>query len=330
MKLHPIFQSHMVLPANKPIRIYGEGQGTVTVRFAGQEKTAVFDTDTWTMHFDPMAHGGPYTLEATLSGETVLLDDIYVGKVILFSGQSNMAFQMCESNTPEERYRSNDKLRIYQANTDGSVSGWSVCQKEDVATISALAYLVSDEITEQKNIAVGAIICCQGASVIESWVPEKSFDPLGISIPIEDNIRDHDPSYHAWNMDGRLYHNALSNVIPYPLSAVVWYQGESDASDSEGPVYLEELCTLIDIWRKDFCDENLFFAIVQIADFDAEMAKDWGTIGWKLVQKAQAEAANKRSFVKTVISADICETDNIHPPTKDKLAKRIVKALENI
>ena len=320
----------MVLPANKPVRIYGEGKGTAAVKFAGQEKTVFSDTDTWTIPLEPMTYGGPYTMEVSLNGETVLLHDIYVGEVILFSGQSNMQFQMQESNTPEERYRANDKLRIYQSNTDGSVSGWSVCKKEDVASISALAYLVSDEITERKNIAVGAIICCQGASVIESWVPEKAFESLGISIPIEDNIRDHDPSYHAWNIDGTLYHTALSNAIPYPLSAVVWYQGESDASDAKGPVYLEELCTLIDIWRKDFCDEDLFFAVVQIADFDAEMAKDWGFKGWKLVQKAQAEVVKKRPFVKTVISADICETDNIHPPTKDKLAKRIVEALENI
>ncbi len=328
MKLHPIFQSHMVFPANKPIRIYGEGQGTATVKFAGQKKSAVFDNDSWTIHLDPMEYGGPYTLEATLNDETILLNGIYVGEVILFSGQSNMQFRMNESNTPEERYRSNDKLRIYQANADGSVNGWTICQKDDVGMLSALAYLVSDEITRQKNIAVGAVICCQGASVIESWVPENTFEPLGIAIPLEDNIRDHDPSYRAWNGEGTLYHTALSRVIPYPLSAVVWYQGESDTSDKEGLVYLEELCTLIDIWRKDFCDESLFFAVIQIADFDTGLMKDWGTEGWKLVQKAQIDVREKRPYVETVISADVCEADDIHPKTKDKLAKRIVETLK--
>jgi hypothetical protein len=31
--------------------------------------------------------------------------------------------------------------------------------------------------------------------------------------------------------------------------------------------------------------------------------------------------------VVTVISRDICETDNIHPPTKDKLAKRLAETI---
>lgn len=37
-----------------------------------------------------------------------------------------------------------------------------------------------------------------------------------------------------------------------------------------------------------------------------------------------------REGVKTVISADVCETDDIHPPTKHLLADRIVSALDEV
>ena len=77
---------------------------------------------------------------------------------------------------------------------------------------------------------------------------------------------------------------------------------------------------MIDVWRKDFRDEALLFIIVQIANTYHKM-----TEGWKLVQKAQKEVELKRPFVKTVVSADVCETDNIHPKTKDKLANRIAE-----
>ena len=34
MKLAPIFNHHMVFAANKPILIWGQGKGEITVRFA--------------------------------------------------------------------------------------------------------------------------------------------------------------------------------------------------------------------------------------------------------------------------------------------------------
>ena len=80
---------------------------------------------------------------------------------------------------------------------------------------------------------------------------------------------------------------------------------------------------MIDVWRKDFRDEALLFIIVQIANTYHKM-----TEGWKLVQKAQKEVELKRPFVKTVVSGDVCETNNIHPKTKDKLAKRIAEAIK--
>ena len=106
---------------------------------------------------------------------------------------------------------------------------------------------------------------------------------------------------------------------------MVWYQGESDASVAEGLVYCDELCTLIDVWRKDFGDDELPFIVVQIADTLERM-----TEGWKLVQRAQEEVVTRRENVKMVESRDVCETDDIHPKTKHKLAKRIAQALINI
>ena len=39
MKLAPIFNHHMVFAANKPIVIWGQGKGDITVRFAEFEQT---------------------------------------------------------------------------------------------------------------------------------------------------------------------------------------------------------------------------------------------------------------------------------------------------
>lgn len=81
------------------------------------------------------------------------------------------------------------------------------------------------------------------------------------------------------------------------------------------------LSYLIHSWRAAFCDENLPFAVVQIADFDGRN-NDY----WHRIQKVQAEIEYKEENVKTVISRDICESDDIHPKKKYELAMRIADA----
>lgn len=325
MILDKIFTSHMVFPANKPFDVYGEGKGKVTVKFNNVTKELKSNDEKWYIEFPPMTYGGPYTMEIDMAGEKTTLDDIYVGEVYLFAGQSNMQFSLCDSNTPKELYEDNDKIRIFSLpkHSTKSISyddGWTYSTKENVADMSAIAYLVSRQIQKEKNIAVGVIVTAQGASTIESWVPDKSFNFIG-----EDaKFIDHRVSDYYWNKDGYLYENAFSLVKPFTVNAAIWYQGESDASEAEGKFYAEELATLIDTWRRDLLDEKLPFVVVQIADNEERIAMGEG---WRLIQKAQLDIQNMRNNVKTVISKDICETDDIHPKTKDKLSVRIADTL---
>ena len=325
MKLDRIFTSYMVFAAEKPIRVYGTGEGTVTVRFAGQSVTATSEGKNWLVELEPMNYGGPYDLMVEFSDRTETLENVFVGEVYLFAGQSNMQFKMWESTTKEGE--DNDKIRIFYPDriekTDKFTpkDGWLVCKKEMTPEISAIAYHTATELT-QKGIAVGVVNCYQGASVIESWSPKGAFDKIS-DLTLEQKHGDHgDPEYAAWQGEGTLYEYAFLQIVPFAFSGVIWYQGESDASPVEGEVYLEELTEMIKIWRHDLKDDNLPFVIVQLADYI------WGDkVGWKLVQEAQLKAEKTISNTKTVISKDVCETDNIHPPTKDKLAKRIAEAL---
>lgn len=332
MKLDSIFSSHMVFAANKPIRIYGEGTGNIKVNFAGKEIEAVACDNRWEVQFEPMNYGGPYKLCVSCDDEVVVFDDIYIGEVYLCAGQSNIELKMKGTNTPDEFYKSNNMLRYFSVDkltTNDFFSardGWVMCEKETAGEWSAIGYLSGSEICDKKGIAVGTINCNQGASVIESWVPDGTFEKIGINIPIDKKGEEHE--FCRWNKDGALYDAQLLQVVPFSLSGVIWYQGESDVFPDEGKVYLDELCEMIKVWRKAFKDDKLPFVVVQIADYPPLWEKNPPTeIGWKLVQSAQEEVSKVMPFVKTVVSKDVCETDNIHPPTKTKLAQRIAKAL---
>lgn len=329
MKLDSIFCSSMVFAANKPIRIYGKGQGQARISFASHQKTVISCHDTWVVEFPAMEYGGPYQLEINFDNEDVIFDDIYVGEVYLFAGQSNMQFKLHESTTALDSYETNDKLRLFCTDRleEGEYykpsDGWVKSDKKQVGNWSAIAYLVGNEISKTRDIAVGVIACYQGASVIESWVPKNLFKESGIQVSDDKKHYDHfAKEFSAWNEDGKLYSCALSQTIPFALSSVIWYQGESDTSLEESFVYAEELCAMIRVWRKDFRNEDLPFVIIQIADYDQRDDE-----AWRRVQKAQLEVQTMLPNVKTVISLDVCESDDIHPKTKGKIASRVVKEL---
>lgn len=332
MKFNDIFSSNMVFAANKPIRVYGKGTGKGVVTFAGQSKEVVSKNDAWSVEFEPMGYGGPYTMQLVSEHDNIKFDDIYIGEVFLMAGQSNMQFKMCDSSTMKIKYEDEDRIRLFSTQNveDSDVfkpwDGWKKCVSNEIDNWSALGYLTAIEYLKLKDVHIGIITCYQGASIIESWVPECAFEKMGLGLTLLDkhpNIRKSE--YSAWNYDGKLYNYTLSQVIPFELTGVVWYQGESDSVPIESKIYKEELRELIRIWRNDFNDENLPFVIVQLADYDLRNNEDWHN-----VQKAQYEIQFEINNAKTVISSDISETNDIHPPTKDKLAIRIADALNKL
>ena len=90
MKLNQIFTSHMVFASGLPIRIYGTGAGEAEIVFAGETRRVISHENEWLVELPPMAYGVPYELVFASAGETVVLEDIYVGEVYVFARQSNM------------------------------------------------------------------------------------------------------------------------------------------------------------------------------------------------------------------------------------------------
>ncbi len=327
MKLASIFTDNMVFPAKKPIRIFGKGKGLSSIEFSGMKKEVRSDAEEWCVTLPEMEYGGPYTLKFSSDGEEKILTNIYIGEVYLFAGQSNMAFRLSDTTTPKEEYEEIEQLRLLEVGHGCCGDGWRTSEKGNFENFSALGYLVGSAVSKKFGIAVGIIQCTQGASVIESWLPEGSLEKIGISIPTEDKHADHtNKEYSSWNKDALLYNRKLKEVIPYTLSGVVWYQGESDASEAEGAVYEMELSELIRIWREKFLDGSLPFTVVQLADTHVRMAQG---PGWKLIQEAQAAISNSVPKVYTAISKDLCETDDIHPKTKKILAERIASIISD-
>lgn len=329
MKLNQLFQNHIVFDAGNPIRVFGTGKGTVTVNFHGQTRTQTVTADKWLVELPAETYGGPYEMEIDLDGERVTLTDVYVGEVYLLAGQSNMEFKLINSATPSDFCVHDDRLRCFMAKrpedgeADQTVVGWEVCDPETAGMWSALGYHFAREIAERKNVAVGLVTCYQGASVIQSWLPEEIAGEERFFVPPEDLYRDHfHERFRMWNPPAFLYHFSFEPLIPFAFHAVLWYQGESNASEAESRLYGEMLEAMICRWRADLMQPDLPFAVVQIANY-----RNRNHDAWHRIQRAQAEIADRLPCVVSVASWDVCEDDDIHPKTKHLLARRLADAL---
>jgi len=316
--LNPIFTSHMVLQANKPIRIFGTGEGEIRVRFLGEERTTVADGDKWLVELSPRTYGGPYTLSITLDGEERVLEDVWLGDVYLLGGQSNMQMKLNETNFPPEQYAGNEHVRAFSPTDACAADGWVVLTRENAGELSAIGYHVAQSLAHPDR-KIGLLSCNRGASVIQSWMSPTVVGD--VRFQVENKSYAH--TKYSQNKESYLYETVASRLMPYSMAAALWYQGEANASEGEAPIYLLMLETLIASWRQEFQDETLPFVVVQLADF-VERDTPW----WRMIQREQLRAAEVIPYVQSVVCRDVCENDNIHPPTKHILAARIAELLQ--
>ena len=322
--LNPIFCDNMIMQANKPIRIFGIGDGIACVEFMGKRKTVISKEESWVIELDSVDYGGPYEIKVLLSNECVILKNVYFGDVYLLGGQSNMQFKLWESSEPKENYRGNKNVRLFTVDRmeEGehfkTSDGWVELTEDTAPNFSAIGYYVAQELARDDR-KIGLIACYQGASVIQSWMSKEY--ALVPEFKIENRFADH-VWFPVWNDDGVLYENMLSKIIPYSMASVLWYQGESNASVDEANIYLDFLRALITNWRRDFKDDTLEFIIIQLADH-----LDRAGYAWSKIQEQQLLAQDVIPYVKTVICRDVCDNIDIHPKEKDILSKRIAVLL---
>ncbi len=324
LTLNSIFCSNMIMQANMPVRIFGNGCGEVKITLNGITKSCEAQ-GTWLIEFDAISYGGPYDIIVALDGIYSTLKNVYFGDVYLLGGQSNMQFKLWESSEPSENYKGNSNVRLFTVDRmEGgehfcSRDGWVELSKESAPYFSAIGYYVGQGLASDKR-KIGLIACYQGASVIQSWMPRDV--ALVPEFYIENRFADHE-WFPIWNDDGVLYDNMIRKILPFCLSGVLWYQGESNASVSEADIYLDMLSALIGAWRRDFKNDGLKFVIIQLADH-----LDRKGYAWEKIQAEQVRASKVIPNTYTVICRDVCDNIDIHPKEKDILSQRIIDILK--
>jgi sialate O-acetylesterase len=122
-----------------------------------------------------------------------------------------------------------------------------------------------------------------------------------------------------------LYNAMIHPLTPYTIQGAIWYQGESNASKIQAPLYRRLFETMIHDWRRSWGQGEFPFLFVQLANF----AKAGSPSDWVLVQEAQLQTLGLRRTGMAVIN-DIGEADDIHPKNKQDVAERLALAARHI
>jgi len=114
----------------------------------------------------------------------------------------------------------------------------------------------------------------------------------------------------------QLHNGMIAPVAPFGIRGLLWYQGESDTERHRD--YARRLIALIRDLRHAFARGSLPFLCVELAGYR-------GGPQWPLLREAQQQAASEPNTV-LVTARDIGDPDNIHPPNKQEVARRLALA----
>lgn len=194
--LPSVIGDHMVLQRDAPARIWGwaDAGEQVTVTFAGQTKQQQADAQGhWSVMLDAMpasAEGRALVVEGT---NRIEVADVLVGEVWVASGQSNMEWNVNNSDNPEEeRANANHPgLRMWTARR--TVAGepqrdvpgqWKVCTPQNVGAFSAVGYYFARELYTRLDIPVGILHTSWGGTPSEAWTSREKLEAVEAAGPI--------------------------------------------------------------------------------------------------------------------------------------------------
>jgi sialate O-acetylesterase len=236
--LPSFFSDHMVLQRQMKIPVWGTADPgeSVTVTLNDQKSDAVADANgVWKTTLPAMEAGGPYTM--TVAGsDTTTINDVLIGEVWLFAGQSNMEWgtgyvinhdqEIPAANFPQIRLCQVPHTVKDQPATDVPTS-WAPCTPESVFKFSAVAYFTGRDLYKKLNVPIGLIQVTWSGTDIEGWMPHEAL----LSDP------DFKPQQDRWDQVLKAYPQAKADFdAKLPDLTKAWQDATARAKAANKPL----------------------------------------------------------------------------------------------
>jgi sialate O-acetylesterase len=125
---------------------------------------------------------------------------------------------------------------------------------------------------------------------------------------------------------GLQYNGMIAPIGAYGVKGAIWYQGESNLYFAQN--YQRTLSAMMADWRKQF-GAAMPFLIVQIPDYGPTPTQPGESL-WSDVREAQRKTAEADRNAALVVSFDIGDPKNLHPPNKQEIGRRLAIAARHL
>jgi sialate O-acetylesterase len=158
---------------------------------------------------------------------------------------------------------------------------------------AGLGVAFGKELYKYNIVPVGLIVCPLGGTSMEEWDPGKLVSG-GAS----------------------LYGALIRRVkkVGGKVKALLWYQGESDASEQSAPFFKKKFSTFIKALRKDLQEPQLPILYVQLASAIGEWIPE-ACPQWNFIQNEQLLIENDHTNIAMAAAIDSTFADSIHIDT---------------
>lgn len=180
--LPALISDNMVIQRDTPVHIWGTASigEKVTVSLLNQTKSAITDDQgKWQLWLDPVSTKA--STKMTVSGANhITINNILVGEVWFAAGQSNMEWDVSQSDNADEEIakasypelRVFDAVRSFSDTAKDEIQGkWVICSPETIKNITAVGYFFARDVHKQLRVPIGLIEASWGATRCEAWTP---------------------------------------------------------------------------------------------------------------------------------------------------------------
>jgi sialate O-acetylesterase len=245
------------------------------------------------------------------------------------------------------------KRAVADQPADDVAGTWQVCSPSSVKGFSAVEYFFGRHLQQNLHVPMGLIESDWGGTPAQSWTSKPALDSDPSLKYIQDEWdrvlanypaakQRYDAVLEKWNKDAAdaraqgktppnrpaapagpghqntpagLFNGMIAPLTSYAIRGVIWYQGESNASESHAWRYRRLFGAMIQDWRNHWGEGDFPFYFVQLANYKSN-------IYWPVLRESQSETLRLNNTGMAVI-IDIGESRDIHPKNKQDVGLRL-------
>lgn len=294
--------------------------------------------------------GKPFTV-LTSDNQRITFQNVLVGDIWIAAGQSNMDFPVKTSTECKEvQQQANDPCfrflqyqfqmptssaqwsleQIEQAQSDKAFQGaWKSVTSENCGTMSSIAVQFGQMLRKHaEDLPIGIIQIAVGGAPTEAFISEESLGvmkhrnlyPVWCLQRMNRNLSKADGIGKHPFQPGYIFTRAIEPLAGFGTKGIIWYQGESNATDETNtrPLPDDYMLEVTQTLRNDVA--RIFGPVPFIMTMLPQLNRPWEPF-----RKAQEQVAKSSPHTGLVQTRDLGDERDVHPRHKTPFATRLAE-----